>query len=231
MGTLDRKRRRHDYSMDILDRGDSSRSTNSKSTAEKRSRLGCLTCKSRRKKCPEDFAMHQDLRKERRWGCSICVKRGLECRTSANTRLSEHTNSEQRIAGHIELSTSKPDVHLPKIHDSGPTGGHLQESDTSQFIPTSDSSWLDDFFREFVSLSDPMMHSATLATGTNEGGQEKEKLINLQQEFSGSSDKANEADSIAGAVHSDKENTNRYDRIARSEELEALLEKYGMFCE
>lgn len=164
----------------------------------KRSKRGCLTCRVRRKKCPEDFQSWPDGTS----ACSACYMRGQVCRVPASvaaTKLKanssmrgglvssptvQHTSpirtsengqsvpspaNVSNVAQELPNSSSKG-PQIPQVYESSHNwrSGETTINSQAGIGPFSQPSWLDTFFDEFMNLTGPVMEQHTQCDDTSE---------------------------------------------------------------
>lgn len=264
-----------------------------RASGEKRSRRGCRTCKTRRKKCPEDFV----LRPDGSLSCSACLGKGLRCHAPSPTPTGEpggahmatnkslgfahtHTQSvasqmlppQTMAATGINLLANQLPPSLgtfgqePTRFSGQPallqpsTQQAASHNTASAFAPVApitdvalDSSWLDDFFKEFSSLSDPIYQDAmwlahgnsanvpirpTASAATTTISSNATSSAEQNSTSTPSSTPAWSASGDAGltvpltSTHMGARSQSQdYDRIVQSDELDSLLERYSPLYE
>lgn len=237
---------------------------------EKRSRNGCQMCKSRRKKCPEDF----NVRSNGKLSCSTCFQKGLDChppnqqeeesilqRSTPKRILTART--QNRIPSPGTLST-QPSINFNTFQTDSTSGPNLTnpfnsssfqsqpptilqsfpQSQLSQqpAIPSSsatglhttndlqDAAWLNDFFKEFSNLSDPIYQDAIWLANNQPNVSNAEMPSQNASMPSPSAWTTNTPAASAPSTTTKRlevpSGRAEYDRIVQSDELDDLLERY-----
>jgi hypothetical protein len=105
------------------------------SLPHKRSKKGCLQCRKRRKKCPEDYQQWSNGV----WSCSACKARGQSCKLP--TKRQTIDNVQQ--------------INTTATPDSTPINSTISVNEAS----TVEHSWLDTFLEEFMALTEPSLQN------------------------------------------------------------------------
>lgn len=124
----------------------------------KRSKRGCLQCRKRRKKCPEDY---QEL-SNGYWACSACETRGQKCKLPSRI-----TSQQQRPQGSGTSSIihdSATSSHTPKSTQLVNNVSSFQRQSVSTEASDVEHSWLDTFLEEFMALTEPSLPTIAPAT-------------------------------------------------------------------
>lgn len=248
----------------------SGRSGRNSGGGEKRSRNGCQMCKSRRKKCPEDF----NLRPSGKLACSSCFQKGLDCHLPSPQgeesllqrpvhKKVASLNSRPHNPSSIPTSLSAPaSINFSTVHTDSTLGlnqaiptasASLQSQPTflqslpqgqlpQQPIPSTlangvlptndlqDATWLNDFFKDFSHLSDPIYQDAIWLA--NNQPNVSSASVSSQNAPSVSSSTWTTTTSATSAPSTSSKSIDaptgraEYDRIVESDELDELLEKY-----
>ena len=168
---------------------------------EVRSRRGCLTCRRRKKKCPEDMVVRGDGLPS----CSACHGRGERCEWASAGLGSDRAPvppQEQPISIHQTVPPPlSPPLALPS-EDGALVDGFL----------------LDDFFRDYVGLSETLLA----------GFDPSDSFLSTPSSVASPAVATREQGRPASAAPRRSEG---YDRIVRSDDLDGLLSKYSPMCE
>jgi hypothetical protein len=175
----------------------------------------------RRKKCPEDFV---DRKGQIGVACSTCFKKGLDCgppssAVEAASQSPPLASSQQKAPDSLQKPAS---LGANAVHIQPIAASHSHPNNASNHILrdlTFDASWLDNFFKEFSSLSDPIYQDAVwLANETSVGST---RLVS-------------DPPSASAIVNAEQPVANLdqdYERIVESHELDSLLERYSALYE
>lgn len=241
---------------------------------EKRSRNGCQMCKSRRKKCPEDF----NLRQNGKLACSTCFQKGLDCHPpsphgeeiplqrpvhkkvstlssrshnpspiplSLSSQPSINFSNLQTIDSNLTTNPSYPSVSTsfqsqPTFLQSLPQGQSQQQQQTAPSTTANgvqstndlqDAAWLNDFFKEFSNLSDPIYQDA-IWLANNQPNVPNPDISSQNASVPSSSNWTTTTNNTTSAPSTSSKRTEshtgraEYDRIVESDELDELLERY-----
>lgn len=86
----------------------------------KRSKKGCLSCRKRRKKCPEDYQQWSDGS----WACSACEVRGQKC----NLPLSKKGRQQQQQQQSTNIITSQSPSQLDHVQQQNVSSSLLEDA-------------------------------------------------------------------------------------------------------
>lgn len=117
------------------------------SLPHKRSKKGCLQCRKRRKKCPEDYQQWSNGC----WSCSACKARGHNCKLPTKR---QPIDNVQQIN---TTTTPNRSSESSEISRSTPNNNTISNNATS----TVEHSWLDTFLEEFMALTEPSLQNIT----------------------------------------------------------------------